>query len=325
MILPFPQPQTFGAGLTVADVLLPFCAFIRRRWAATTWAARRGFLHRFLADHGSLPVSQLRKSTLENWIADQTTYANDWTRAQAAATLKRAFRWATDDALIERNPFAGVRCPTGLARQPVDAQAFQRLLRNSSADLRRVLTFLRCTGCRPGELAALRWDHLALEQRLARLPDHKTRRTQRKPKPRTIHLSVVALKLIAWLRRQPLASWQPHVFLNSRGRPYTTGLLGKRLREARCRAGLPAAVKLYGLRHAFGTQAVLNAVDLATLSELLGHCTTRTTEHYLHLAGRHDHLQAAVRQATLFTMPRPPKPDPRPTPAGPTTDPKADR
>jgi site-specific recombinase XerD len=68
----------------------------------------------------------------------------------------------------------------------------------------------------------------------------------------------------------------------------------RRLRE---RAGLPKNAKMYGIRHQFGTQSVVNGVDIKTLSELMGHTTTRMTEHYVHLAGRSEHLAAAMQQA----------------------------
>jgi hypothetical protein len=53
---------------------------------------------------------------------------------------------------------------------------------------------------------------------------------------------------------------------------------------------------LYGLRHAFGTRAVLRGVDVKTLAELMGHTTTRMTEHYLHLAGERSYLAAAMER-----------------------------
>lgn len=53
--------------------------------------------------------------------------------------------------------------------------------------------------------------------------------------------------------------------------------------------------KLYGIRHAFGTRAIMSgSVDLKTLAEVMGHTTTRTTEHYLHVAGKHEHLARAM-------------------------------
>ena len=38
-------------------------------------------------------------------------------------------------------------------------------------------------------------------------------------------------------------------------------------------------------------------VDIKTLAELMGHTTSRMTEHYVHLAGCQKHLAAAMLQA----------------------------
>jgi site-specific recombinase XerD len=69
------------------------------------------------------------------------------------------------------------------------------------------------------------------------------------------------------------------------------------MQRARAKAGIPDDAKLYGLRHRFGTQAIINGVDIKTLAELMGHTTVRMTEIYLHLAAQHPHLVAAMRRA----------------------------
>ena len=69
------------------------------------------------------------------------------------------------------------------------------------------------------------------------------------------------------------------------------------MQRARVVAGIAPEVKLYGLRHGFGTRSILNGVDLKTLSALMGHTTTRMTEHYVHVAGQREHLAAAMRRA----------------------------
>jgi site-specific recombinase XerD len=56
---------------------------------------------------------------------------------------------------------------------------------------------------------------------------------------------------------------------------------------------------MYGIRHQFGTMAVVNGVDIKTLSELMGHRSTQMTEHYCHLAGHQAHLAAAMQRAVL--------------------------
>ncbi len=118
---------------------------------------------------------------------------------------------------------------------------------------------------------------------------------QRQPKPRVIplHPEITAL-LIEIRKREELGEF---VFLNHRGTPWNRSSLSLRMQRSRERAGIPDDAKLYGLRHAFGTRAIVNGVDIKTLAELMGHESTRTTEHYLHLAGQKAHLHAAMQKA----------------------------
>jgi len=87
------------------------------------------------------------------------------------------------------------------------------------------------------------------------------------------------------------------VFLTHCKTPWNRSNLSLRLRRARQAAGIPEDAKLYGLRHGFGTRAVLNGVDIKTLAELMGHTSTRMTEHYLHLSGQRAHLADAMLRA----------------------------
>ncbi len=150
---------------------------------------------------------------------------------------------------------------------------------------------MRRTGCRPGEAAGLRWRQVNLERGVVILPAHKTARTQRTPLPRIIYLDPVAVKLLRWLKQRASGD---HVFMNYRSTPWDRHSLSHRVQRARQAAGLPPDVKLYGVRHAFGTRAITSGCDLKTLATILGHTTTKMTERYVHLAGKDGHLAAAM-------------------------------
>jgi integrase len=145
-------------------------------------------------------------------------------------------------------------------------------------------------------MAALTWKNVDFDHNVVVLQHHKTRRTQRTPRPRIIQLVPRIARLLRRIKRQEAAG-KEHVFLNMQSRPWNRTSLGLRTRRLRDRAGVPNDATLYCIRHQFGTQSIINGVDIKTLSELMGHTSTQMTEHYCHLAGHQAHLATAMLQA----------------------------
>src|SRR5262249_38520910 len=126
-------------------------------------------------------------------------------------------------------------------------------------------------------------------------------KTQRVKKPRVIPLHQVVLTLLIEIKRRN--EHEEFVFLTQRRTLWNRCNLSLRMQRAREAAGVPEDAKLYGLRHGFGTRAVLNGVAIKTLSELLGHTSTKMSEHYVHLAGETTHLARAMDQVNRPTQP----------------------
>lgn len=166
---------------------------------------------------------------------------------------------------------------------------------SAGARFRQLLIFLRYTGARPGEASRLEWTDIDLDRALIVFNERKTSRTQTVKKPRLIPLHPVVVKLLIHIRKRN----EPgnRVFLTHRKTPWNRSNLSLRMRRLRAIAKVSDEVKLYGLRHGFGTRSILNGVHLKTLAELMGHTSTRMTEHYVHLAGQPAHLAAAMRLA----------------------------
>src|SRR5262245_19534834 len=102
------------------------------------------------------------------------------------------------------------------------------------------------------------------------------------------------MRLLLWMRRH--ANGSPLVFQTRRGTRWNQGNLSLRMQRLRKRAGLPASVRLYGLRHKFGTDACRNGVNLKLTAELMGHASVNQTLHYTHVAGDTELLREAVAQ-----------------------------
>ena len=289
----------------MASVIESYLEYESSKIAASTLASKLPYLQDFAEQHGWRSIESAKTIHLTDWLHRHPEWQSDWTIATAVKIIQRAFNWAAKQKLIKLNPFAGVTHPEGQPREPMTYDELRAILRATGSDygkqrptpaarFRQILLFCWFTGCRPCEAYRLRWEQIDLDRLLVMLPDHKSSRTRtgkRRP-PRIIILHPVVIKLLDRIR-----GWNESefVFTNFRGTPWDKNTLGTRLRRAREKAGVPKNKTFYGTRHAFGTRATTNGVDIKTIAELMGHASTRTTEHYIHLAKELPHLVDAMR------------------------------
>ena len=290
----------------VGDVIDDYLSFAKLRMAKESYEIRARYLGELRKAIGTVAVSELKPLHLVRWLNSHPEWKSDWTKSSIVHYTQAAFNWAADVAeTIPRNPFRVVKYAPGMPRRNITLEEFQTMLRASAgrksrirpsagARFRKVLIFLKFTGCRPGEVASLRWEHIDWANKRIIMPQHKTARTQRTPKPRVIQMHPVVIKLLRFQLARRKSEW---VFCTFRLTPWNRHSLSMRVRRARKAAGIPDDAKLYGVRHAFGTRAIKNGCDLKTVALLMGHASTRMTEHYLHLAGDSQHLANAIRKA----------------------------
>lgn len=295
-----PEPSTGAHGLSVRDVLDWHSKTDRSAGSAHAQAERLRIRAIFRAALGHLSIADARPFHLLQFIDSQEQLKSDWSRRRWAMTLQAPFNAAARLGLVDRNPFAGLQLPTGPRGRDLTRAEFSAALRFAGTPaFRRVLVFLRYSGARPGELRTVRWCDFDSAQGRISLAKHKT--AKKTGKPRRIYLPGQLLKLLAWIRRDQEANGfhaDGLIFLNSRRGRWTTQSLCKAFRTIREKADLPSDAKLYGNRHAFGTTLILNGADLATVAELLGHASVKTTlEHYVHLADKTEHLKSACEKA----------------------------
>ncbi len=296
------NPSPDSSEQTVASVIETYLKFATGDLAENTLGVRKPYLQSFAEAHGFRTVRECKPLHMREWMMDHPEWESDWTKNGAIRNVQVAFNWAVANQLIPANPFKGVTHHVGQPRRDMTEEEFRAILRSTQskgrkkltpgARFRQILLFLWLTGARPSEAAKLRWENVDFERQLIILPEHKTSRTQRTPRPRVIPLHPIVVRLLMAIRKRNEGEY---VFLTCLHTPWDKNSLGQRLKRARKRAGVSEEAKLYGVRHAFGTRAVVQNVPLKTLAELLGHTTTRMTEHYVHLAGQYAHLVAAMQ------------------------------
>ena len=134
------------------------------------------------------------------------------------------------------------------------------------------IRLLMLTGCRLGEIRALRWENVDLVAGELRLPDSKTG-------ARMVPLSGTAAGVLTALPRDPDNPWvivgkKPGAHINDLQYPW---------RRIRARAGLDD-VRIHDLRHSFASRALALGESLPMIGKLLGHTQIQTTARYAHLA-----------------------------------------
>jgi integrase len=222
-----------------------------------------------------------------------------------SSAFGRAIKWG----LITRNPVSDSEPPVpkkhyGIALTP----AQQDLLIKSATSPWCLPTFLEmsaATGARRGEVLALRWsdiqDGRAIIARSLTQTKHvlefKGTKTER---PRAVSIppgTLVALE--AHRKRQDGFRQQfgpdyrtdlDLIFANPNGSPLKPDSVSAAVSLLSRRLKLPKGASLHTLRHSHSSHLLADGVDLATVSERLGHSSVRVTaEIYSHaLRGRDD-------------------------------------
>ena len=279
----------------VQEVIESFLVHDKGRSAPTTYYTRKHYLTRFNKEYGDFRVTDCKTIHLTRWI-DRHEDWSETTKFSVSLIVRRPFNWAVRQGLLARNPFGPTPYRAG-RRRPMTSAEFDSMYAVARPDVQDVLVFALRTGARPGEIRALKWEHVQYKDNgsgRAVLHKHKTSRTRRDGKPRKI---VFDTETGAFLREVQARGDHPeYVFVSRRKKPWTSSHLDRMVLELRKKVGLPDGVVLYGLRHQFGTRAILNGVGLKSVSEAMGHASTRTTEIYTHVSEEIEHLLDTVAQ-----------------------------
>jgi integrase len=210
----------------------------------------------------------------------------------AICTVRHCWKWGIDTDLIpDQNPLDRLvqHSVEGRNRLMTNAE-FQSLLREAPIEFRRVELVLRYTSMRPGELRKLKWAMVEWTNRRFVIPQHKTSKMMKTPKPRIIPFPACVEALLRWLHQQ-FGERSPFIFLNSLGQPWSCDALCKCMDDTRTRAGIEPdsdgePLVLYTNRHTYITAAASNGIDGPTLQNLAGHTNPKMTARYAHLADR---------------------------------------
>lgn len=283
--------------LSVSDLFDKYRTSASKHLAERTYYELNRHLLLFENKYGTKEVEKLIVYDLSSWVEAHSQWKSNDTQANVIKHVKTPFGWGKKEGLLKTNPFEDYSRSFKNRKRPMTEAEYQQIVQTiptTQLHFSQAVRFIYLTGARPSEVRKLQWIHLDLERGVILLPDHKARKLQKEPLDRLFIVTKEIADILTCIREQ--GGSKDFIFVSSTGRPWHRNSLGQALRRIRDKVNLPKEATLYGLRHRFGTQAILKGVDLKTLAGLMGHSRTTTTEHYVHLAGNVDHLKKAVQK-----------------------------
>ncbi|HEV2974524.1 MAG TPA: site-specific integrase [Solirubrobacteraceae bacterium] len=233
------------------------------------------------------------------------------TRNQYRDILGACFNYAVRQHWITHNPLAQVRRISKRAdRERVlrredfyNPQEVQRLLAHAATEFEEA--FWLCgahAGLRlPGEALGLKWGAVDFHAKLIRPYDNWVRGAPDTTKTGDAHPIPMTPQLAAALQRLRERGYATgdgdYVFATALqpDKPAADKPLREAFQAARQAAGLKP-IKMYNLRHSFGTTLAANNINIRTIQALMRHTRITTTEQYLAYQPQ-PHLNAQITRA----------------------------
>lgn len=262
------------------------------------------FGKKFLADYGNLRRSgyyanrvkilgehfgerQLREITrgdLDRFALERGRHVGPSTVRKDLTVLGTMFRRAVRWGILETSPAVDLDKPAEPRhRTRYLSREEYRTVRDAAPPwLRPMFRLAVVTGFRLKELVGLRWDDIDREGGVLHVSEDNKTAT-----PRAVPIGEVVTAVLGGQVRR-LRS--PYVFLDSVGKPYTSGKarndLSKAVRALMKAQGVQEA-SFHTLRHTAGSWAGQAGESELTIRRFLGHASASVTERYVHLNAEH--------------------------------------
>lgn len=292
-----PDPKVASQSDVVARVCSEYLVDSQRRVERGEicdeyFSTTKRYLNAFAAYCGAVPVGELKKAHVDQWLEGETTWKSNGAQRHAITAVIAAFRFFAERHDVP-NPLKGLRKPPPQPRlhslSPADET---RMYAHASRQLRDFLFAALHTGLRPFcELARLTAAMVEETPRgmVWRVYSSKTKKTRKIPVRRDV----------AELTRSLLASHDGGpIFRTPQGNPWRKALAGKHFRALRHELGwqedpVRSRYSCYTCRHTFAHRMLSghwnNGVgcSIETLAELMGDTPKTAFDHYGREWGQH--------------------------------------
>ncbi len=274
-------------------------------------------------DHGytinNMQIHTITSDHVQNYIDNMAEWLPKNSIRKNKSLLNQIFNYAKKKGYIENNPVVDIKLPIEeriikktkehIFLSTEDRQKLENFINpdNQIKDAHKygnsakIIVFLFHTGLRFGELTALRWENVDLENKTIFIKENapviinrKTTGTKyildkttpkRKSSERYVPLSDIAYQIIIYFYMTYPHNKDNYVFVSKNGSQVNRRNVNRTLKTLLDK--LDCTIKdasVHDLRHSFGSELIKNKVDIKIVSELMGHKDIQTTYNiYVHI------------------------------------------
>lgn len=240
--------------------------------------------HLLVEPIGKMNVATVTPDDVEAWLKTRTDTLSQSSLKKLHSMLGQCFDYAVARRHVTYNPARAIKTPTAW-KEPREAHSLTKdetcRLLDVAEDfpLGAFVVLNIATGARTGELCALAWDDVDLEERVVSITATKTG-----GKVRRLRISPAATEALEIHRLEQEDLWGERecVFINRDGRQFTRHNARYLIGQIADEAGI-AGVNPYRLRHTAASLLAAEEPNQEALRHQMGHADISTTsKHYIH-------------------------------------------
>ena len=236
---------------------------------------------------GNLRLTEITKPRVEAYMRDRVECVSGPSVNREVACLRKLLSHAVEAGEIESNQLLGIRMfAESPARIPTLEPADERKLIDAARPwLQLAIRIAIATGCRQGEILALRWRHVDFDNGVVVVADSKSNDARRVPLHPTLRDDLRRVRGLP----------EGYVVSLPNGRSPSRHSVHNAFKKAVAAIGRPD-FRFHDLRHICGSRLLATGASLPEVAAVLGHKT-------LHMAARYAHVSWTRLSALVASMP----------------------
>jgi integrase len=278
--------------ITVAELTAHYLAWAKINRAAKTFNQAKTRIGLFTAQlTPKVKCDAIRPYHVTQVISQHPNWSKSSHR-DFIGSIKRMFNWGYEQGYLDANPLQRLKPPAReQGEEFVTPEEFSSIIGLSpSREFRDIVTFAWETGIRPQEARLIEIGDLDAAEGIITIPKERAKGGK---KARIIYLTPLALELA---KASAIGKKSGPLFRSPRGHRWLPRNFHGHFRTLSRKTG--KLFRFGHLRKGYATQALINGVDVITLSHLMGHTdTTMLAKHYAKVHKNTKHMAESALRA----------------------------